>query len=329
MICCKTSMARNSATKLISSTPYLSPTFHYRIPSGSPQNLRLSSRRLLSTGNRLCNEVKNDAFPPPSLPKGARINYTEPAWRHPVFGGKEMEAVEIAHRPTSTFSDKVALFTIQSLRFGMDKMTGYRHRKESDGTNARLAEKAKMTEKKWLIRIIFLESIAAVPGMVGGMLRHLHSLRRMKRDNGWVSTYSLLHSSHLLTRIAKIESLLEEAFNERMHLLTFLKLYSPGIFMRTMILGAQGVFFNAFFVCYLMSPATCHRFVGYLEEEAVITYTRALADMDAGKLPLWKSLDAPQIAITYWNMPEGHRKMRDLLLYVRADEAKHREVCAP
>lgn len=111
-----------------------------------------------------------------------------------------------------------------------------------------------------------------------------------------------------------------------MHLLTFLKLYTPGIFMRTMILGAQGVFFNGFFICYLTSPKTCHRFVGYLEEEAVITYTRALADIDSGKLPLWQKLEAPAIAVQYWNMPEGKRTMKDLLLYVRADEAKHREV---
>lgn len=96
--------------------------------------------------------------------------------------------------------------------------------------------------------------------------------------------------------------------------------------MRAMILGAQGVFFNSFFLCYLLSPATCHRFVGYLEEEAVITYTRAIADLEAGKLPLWRELEAPTIAVEYWAMPEGHRKMRDLLLYVRADEAKHREV---
>lgn len=84
----------------------------------------------------------------------------------------------------------------------------------------------------------------------------------------------------------RIETLIEESFNERMYLLTFLKLYSPGIFMRTMISGAQGVFFNAFFLSYIISPRTCHRFVGYLEEEAVITYTRALQDLDAGKLPL-------------------------------------------
>lgn len=124
----------------------------------------------------------------------------------------------------------------------------------------------------------------------------------------------------------RIETLLEEAYNERMHLLTFLKMAEPGWFMKLMILGAQGVFFNGLFVSYLLSPRTVHRFVGYLEEEAVITYSRAIADIEAGKLPKWEKLQAPEIAIRYWNMPEGHRTMRDLLLYIRADEAKHREV---
>ena len=96
-------------------------------------------------------------------------------------------------------------------------------------------------------------------------------------------------------------------------------------------------------MAYVISPRICHRFVGYLEEEAVITYTRQIAEIDAGKLPKWNDLAAPDIgelimchllrqvlsrllAVDYWKMPEGHRKMRDLLLYVRADEAKHREV---
>lgn len=61
--------------------------------------------------------------------------------------------------------------------------------------------------------------------MVAGMLRHLRSLRSMKRDNGW------------------IETLLEESYNERMHLLTFMKMCEPGWFMKLMILGAQGVYF--------------------------------------------------------------------------------------
>ena len=86
------------------------------------------------------------------------------------------------------------------------------------------------------------------------------------------------------------------------------------------------IFFNTFFLAYLISPKICHRFVGYLEEEAVITYSREIAELDAGRLPQWENVAAPDIAVQYWNMPEGHRKMRDLLLYIRADEAKHREV---
>ena len=102
------------------------------------------------------------------------------------FSGKEMEHIEIAHRPTNTLSDSVALNAVRFLRFCMDKATRYRHPLESDGNDPVLAEKGKMTESKWLVRFIFLESVAGVPGMVGGMLRHLHSLRRLKRDNGWV-----------------------------------------------------------------------------------------------------------------------------------------------
>ena len=104
---------------------------------------------------------------------------------------------------------------------------------------------------------------------VGGAVRHLHSLRLMKRDNGWIHT------------------LLEEAENERMHLLTFIQLRQPGVVFRTAVLFTQGIVFNAFFAAYLLSPKTCHRFVGYLEEEAVKTYTHAIADLDAGKLPEW------------------------------------------
>lgn len=116
------------------------------------------------------------------------------------------------------------------------------------------------------------------------------------------------------------------SYNERMHLLIFLKMAEPGWFMRLMVLGAQGVFFNGFFLAYVLSPRTCHRFVGYLEEEATITYTREIADIDHGRLPKWEKMTAPDIAIDYYKMPVGKRSMRDLLMYIRADEAKHREV---
>ncbi|KAK5124440.1 Alternative oxidase, mitochondrial precursor [Meristemomyces frigidus] len=246
-----------------------------------------------------------DFFPPPDAPN---IRITEPAWAHPVYTYEQMEAVKVEHRNASNWSDYAAISAMRVLRWGLDLVTGYRHDKGHALDSITGRPKTLMTERKWLIRFVFLESVAGVPGMVAGMLRHLHSMRRMKRDNGW------------------IESLLEESYNERMHLLTFLKLVEPGWFMRLMVLGAQGVFFNAMFVSYLISPRTCHRFVGYLEEEAVLTYTRAINDLDAGKLPKFEQMQAPDIAVKYWNMPEGHRTMRDLLLYVRADESKHREV---
>lgn len=96
--------------------------------------------------------------------------------------------------------------------------------------------------------------------------------------------------------------------------------------MRFMVIGAQGVFFNGFLLAYLISPRICHRFVGYLEEEAVLTYTRAIEEIEAGHLPGWNDLAAPEIAVQYWKMPENHRSMLDLIMYIRADEAKHREV---
>ncbi|KAK4556033.1 inducible alternative oxidase 2 [Recurvomyces mirabilis] len=244
-------------------------------------------------------------------PETNKIKQTEAMWQHPIYTYEQMEAVKIAHRDVRSWSDRVALTVLTVMRWGMDFCTGYRHDKavalaKKDPKAA--VQKSTMNERKWMIRFIFLEAMAAVPGMVAGMLRHFHSVRRMKRDNGW------------------IETLLEESYNERMHLLTFLKMAEPGWFMRLMVLGGQGVFFNAFVACYLVSPRTCHRFVGYLEEEAVLTYTRVIEDMDAGKLPEFEKWMAPDIAVHYWNMPEGNRTMRDLLLYIRADESKHREV---
>jgi ubiquinol oxidase len=77
---------------------------------------------------------------------------------------------------------------VKFMRWGLDKATGYRHERaislnEKNPEAAR--KKFTMTEERYMIRNVFLESVAGVPGMVAGMLRHLHSMRRMKRDNGW------------------------------------------------------------------------------------------------------------------------------------------------
>lgn len=149
-----------------------------------------------------------------------------------------------------------------------------------------------------------LETVAAVPGMVAGMTRHLRSLRKMRHDGGW------------------IHQLLLEAENERMHLLTWMKLTQPSFMERMLVTLVQGVFFNFYFMVYLMSPRTAHRIVGYLEEEAVVSYTGFLNEIDAGRIA---NEPAPEIAIQYWHLsPDA--KLRDVVLAVRADEANHRDV---
>ena len=158
--------------------------------------------------------------------------------------------------------------------------------------------------KRYGHRAVVLETVAAVPGMVGGMLNHLKSLRRMTDDRGWINT------------------LLEEAENERMHLMTFIAVAKPNWFERFLIITAQGIFFNAFFVLYILHPRTAHRLVGYFEEEAVISYTQYLAEIDSGRLP---NPEAPEIAIEYWNLPRDAR-LREVVIAVRADEASHRDV---
>lgn len=151
---------------------------------------------------------------------------------------------------------------------------------------------------------MLLETVAAVPGMVGGMLLHLQSLRRFEHSGGW------------------IKALLEEAENERMHLMTFLEVSNPLWYERALVFAVQGVFFNAYFLTYLTSPKVAHRITGYLEEEAVRSYTEFLKDLDNGN---FENKPAPAIAIDYWRLPPD-ATLRDVVEVIRADEAHHRDV---
>lgn len=153
-------------------------------------------------------------------------------------------------------------------------------------------------------RAVVLETIAAVPGMVGGALQHLKSLRKMQSDHGWIKT------------------LLDEAENERMHLMTFVHIAQPSWFERLLIILAQGIFYNCFFVLYVLSPKTAHRVVGYFEEEAIISYTEYLADLERGQ---YENVPAPQIAIDYWQLAPDAR-LREVIIAIRNDEVLHRDV---
>jgi ubiquinol oxidase len=94
---------------------------------------------------------------------------------------------------------------VKVVRTMFDLVSGYKQKDIPAGSNMSVeelrAQSYTMSPEQWISRMIFLESIAAVPGMVAATVRHLRSLRLMRRDSGWIHT------------------LLEEAENERMHLM--------------------------------------------------------------------------------------------------------------
>jgi len=64
---------------------------------------------------------------------------------------------------------------------------------------------------------------------------------------------------------------------------------------------------------------------GYLEEEAVVTYTKILHAIESGTLSEWKGRAAPAIAVKYWSLP-ADATVEDVVRHVRADEAHHRDL---
>ncbi len=196
------------------------------------------------------------------------------------FNDGKSDALYSHHAPQD-LSDRVALRVVKLMRVFADAFFA----------------------KRYGHRAVVLETVAAVPGMVGGMLQHLKAIRRIRDDQGW------------------IRELLDEAENERMHLMAFIKIAQPTWLERAIILIAQGVFFNLYFVLYIVAPRVAHRVVGYLEEEAVISYTQYLAQVDSGAVA---NGPAPQLAIDYWGLPADAR-LRELIVAVRADETGHRD----
>ncbi|RYI31767.1 MAG: oxidase, partial [Acetobacteraceae bacterium] len=111
-----------------------------------------------------------------------------------------------AHYQPAGFGDRVALRTVKFMRLFADAFFSHRYGH----------------------RAVVLETVAAVPGMVGGLLQHLKALRHIRDDQGW------------------IRELLEEADNERMHLMTFIQVAQPSRLERWIIMLGQAVFYNAY-----------------------------------------------------------------------------------
>ncbi len=186
------------------------------------------------------------------------------------------------HLTPVTVSDRIAFGFVKMLRFVADRFFA----------------------KRYGHRAVVLETVAAVPGMVGGLWQHLSALRHIRDDQGW------------------IKILLDEAENERMHLMTFIEIAQPTKLERFIIMVTQMIFYNFYFFLYLLSPKTAHRVVGYFEEEAIISYTQYLTEIDLGN---HENVPAPQIAIDYWGMA-ADATLREVITAIRADETEHRDV---
>ena len=184
------------------------------------------------------------------------------------------------HRRPQNFGDKCALWFTMRLRWFADTFFA----------------------KRYGHRAVVLETVAGVPGMVAGMWNHLRSLRKMRPDDrGWIKT------------------LLEEAENERMHLMIFIEIAKPNWFERWMIITAQFLFWHFYMFLYIFFPKVAHRMVGYFEEQAVISYTSYMKAIELGKI---KNINAPEIAINYYGLNKD-AKLSDVVTAVREDERGH------
>ena len=113
------------------------------------------------------------------------------------------DTLNIHHVPIG-MNDRIALGVVKTMRVFADRFFA----------------------KRYGHRAVVLETVAAVTGMVGGMLQHLRAIRHIRDDQGW------------------IKELIEEADNERMHLMTFIQIAQPSRVERTLIMVAQAVFYN-------------------------------------------------------------------------------------
>jgi len=230
-------------------------------------------------------------------PLGVKKEWMNPTINH-VWSASEVDEglkTQPRHQP-QLFSEKFISGSIQCAYWTFNKVTGY--------------VAADPTPESIITRLLFLESIAGVPGMVAAQHRHFASLRTLSRDYGWIHT------------------LLEEAENERMHLLTFIDAFDATATQRAIVYGLQFGWAGFFIPLYVLSPRMAHRAVGYVEEMAVYTYSNIIELMGTPGSKLhaaWTDKKVPPIAINYWRM-RSDATFLDMMKQIALDETNHRDV---
>eukprot|EP01063_Lacrimia_lanifica_P016552 TRINITY_DN230_c1_g1_i1.p1 TRINITY_DN230_c1_g1~~TRINITY_DN230_c1_g1_i1.p1 ORF type:complete len:335 (+),score=135.36 TRINITY_DN230_c1_g1_i1:68-1072(+) len=239
-------------------------------------------------------------------PLGSEKKRCPSTWENPtqnhVWSQEELEALlakekaDAVHFKPDGAMDRMTYWAVRGCYHAFNFITGFNSRDP--------------TPKSLIYRVLILESIAGCPGMVAAGIRHFNSLRRMERDGGWIHT------------------LLEEAENERMHLLVFMNMFTPGRLTRWTVVGCQYVLVAFLTSLYMVRPQLVHRFVGYLEETAVQTYLNIISHMETPGSKVykeWHGTPAPEIAIDYWRLP-ADASFLDVVKQICADEMHHRDV---
>lgn len=103
--------------------------------------------------------------------------------------------------------------------------------------------------------------------------------------------------------------------------MTFIHIAQHNVIERFIIIITQFLFIIFYILLYIFSPYTAHRTVGYLEEEAVISYSQYLKEVEEGRIP---NINTPSIAQSYWGL-ENNSTLTDLIQVIRQDECRHRD----
>ena len=84
-----------------------------------------------------------------------------------VYTPDELD-IKLTHVPPVTFTDKLAHFAVKVVRVCFDTVS--------------LWKVGEITQNKVFRRVIFLETVAGIPGFVAAMVRHFKSLRTFQES---------------------------------------------------------------------------------------------------------------------------------------------------
>ena len=202
----------------------------------------------------------------------------------------EHEALAITHHVPTTPGDYIALYGVRCLRWVAHRTYRDRFLHRSFPLVA-------------LAPVFPLTSVVAAH--FGGVVRHSH--------------YGPAHQE-------RSSRLLDELHNKEMHYAAMLEFASVRPFDRCFIAVCRALCHVVYAVASLIAPRMGYRFVAYLAEEATVTLTHFVNDIDTGHIA---DVPATPMCVTYWAMPKGGPtggcSLRDVVLRLRTDAMTHRD----